>query len=278
MKTKVNKMNKKAIKFINNIALTLILSMTVFVACQKDAGIVPNNTSAANSGLTNKEVAFNSGIYDQVAGDPLFTAYYEALMQLKEPLYNKVIKERSIEKNEKLIASINDALENNNLRQVFALMGYESLECYMAKSATLHLASSKLFEKYPSISPENPGELEKVFTKYSETYHNTPNGSILRLGTQNSILSLFDCGAACHETQVPDKQCCDKALEVYYATEVGIAAALAAAFGGCWWALAPPAIVACEAIALASAAAATVAAYANYLVEARYCCKPKKKG
>ena len=86
----MNKMNKKSIKFINNIALTLVVSMTVFGACQKEVGIAPNTSPAANSGLVNKEVAFSPGIYDQAAGDPLFTAYYEAYNQLKAPLFNKI--------------------------------------------------------------------------------------------------------------------------------------------------------------------------------------------
>jgi hypothetical protein len=273
MKTKMNEMNKKAIKFINSIALTLVLSMTVFVACQKEAGIGPNNTPAANSGVANKEVAFNPGIYDQAAGDPLFTAYYEALMQFKAPLYNKITKEGAMEQNKKLMASINDALENNNLAQAVVLMGYESLECFMAKSATLNLATSKFLEKYPSISPEFPGEHEKVYSKYIETYHNTPNGSMLR---DAEWLDWFKCGGHCHTwNQVPDEACCSEVYGNYVVAQVKIGGALAIALVACAKEILPIAVGKCQTLALAAAALESGTLVGETMVAASHCCKDK---
>ncbi len=214
MKTKMNKTNKKSIKsrFINNIALTLVLSMTVFVACQKEVGIVPNPSPAAKSGVANKEVAFNPGIYDQTAGDPLFTAYYLAAMQLKVTLYDKV-GEVSMDKHLGLLEA---AIENNNMEQVAELMGYESLDCYTATVASMQAAASKLFKKYPSIHPDNAGAFERVVDVFFEKYESNIINPAARLGGSNSLMSGVVCGSSCKSKgQVPDPICCKLARKDY---------------------------------------------------------------
>ncbi|HIN39669.1 MAG TPA: hypothetical protein EYM84_05300 [Flavobacteriales bacterium] len=203
-------MNRKSIKFINNIALTLVLSMTVFVACQKEVGIVPDPLPAANSGLVNKEVAFNPGIYDQAAGDPLFTAYYEAFMQLKAPLVKK-IGEQSMDKHLDLLGA---AIENNNLGQVASLLGYESLDCYTAAVANVQAAASKLLQKYPSSIFENPGEMGNILGIYIENYQIS---SEMRLDISLGMGFVVTCGAECDPKrgEQPDERCCKRALRKY---------------------------------------------------------------
>ena len=265
MKTKMNEMNKKAIKFINSIALTLVLSMTVFVACQKEAGIGPNNTPAANSGLANKEVALNPGIhiYDLAAGDPLFAAYYEAYNQLKAPLFNKM-REGSMDKHLDLLEA---ALANDDLEQASALMGYDNLDCYMASVANLQAASSELLKKYPLISPENPGAVEKVTTSYFEKHNN-----------EHSMLKDINlCGSLCSKGQVPDQKCCDEAMATLRDIVAGcVASAVSVALGCSWLALAPPAYATCLGGVLLAELACISGANAVAISRALNCCKEGK--
>ena len=267
----MDKMNKKSIKskFIQNIALTLVLSMMVFVACQKEVGIAPN-TSPANSGLANKEVAFNPGIYDQAAGDPLFAAYYEATMQLKAPLVKK-IGEPSMDKHLDLLGA---AIENNNLGQVAELMGYESLECYYATIENVKSAASKLIQKYPSLATENSGAMEMTTGIFLEKYLSNANPAA-RLGEYNSLLAAPRCGSECKGNRVPDVECCRKAKETFQNTIITCGGIATAAVIACL--VTGPAYPACAAAAILAELVCINAGRMKRNTALKFCCKDAPK-
>lgn len=282
MKTKINKTNKKLIKsrFINNIALALVLSMTVFVACQKEVGIVPNPSPAVKSGVANnKEVAFNPSIYDQAAGDPLFAAYYEAYSQLKTTLFSN-IREGSMDKH---LGLLDAAIENNNMEQVAALLGFESLDCYMATVASMQAAASKLFEKYPSIHPDNAGAFEMVMDVFFEKYAGNIATPAARLGGYNSLLAI-PCGSSCKERgQIPDPVCCKYATDDYEQDVIDLTlifeAELAICAGIAIWG--PPGLATGAACVAAATLAHTVLLndlMKKYKRDMRDCCKDPVDG
>ena len=83
------------------------------------------------------------------------------------------------------------AIENNNLGQVAELMGYESLECYIATVANVKSAASKLIQKYPSLATENTGAMEITTRIFFEKYTLGKIFPVRALLVQNPSVYIF---------------------------------------------------------------------------------------